>query len=87
MTDLSLRLREIVAETIKGCPLPPEKMTDELSLVAALGADSLEGIEIGISAEEEFGISLSDDDLDQIQTVGDLVATVEAHLAAKEARP
>lgn len=85
-SNLSFRLCEIVAETIKGCPLSPEKMTDEMSLVAQLGADSLEAIMIGIAAEEEFGIDLSDDDLDRIQTVGDLVAAVEFCCARKGAR-
>lgn len=84
MTDLSLRLRELIAETIKGCPVPPEAMTDDMHLVNTLGADSLEGVELGITVEEEFGIELSDEAMDEIKTVGDLVVAVDARLVAKE---
>ncbi|WP_070001181.1 acyl carrier protein [Cellulosilyticum sp. I15G10I2] len=38
-----------------------------------LGADSLDLFEIVMAIEEEFGISISNEDVEQIQTAGDAV--------------
>lgn len=38
-----------------------------------LGADSLDLFEIVMAMEEEFGISISNEDVEQIQTAGDAV--------------
>ena len=46
----------------------------------ALGADSLGLVELSMAAEEEFGIAISDADLEAIRTVADLVALVDRKL-------
>lgn len=38
-----------------------------------LGADSLDVAELIMSFEEEFNIEISDDDIEKIRTVGDIV--------------
>ncbi|MDF2615219.1 MAG: acpP [Clostridia bacterium] len=38
-----------------------------------LGADSLDLFEIVMALEEEFGVSISNEDVEQIQTAGDAV--------------
>ncbi len=48
-----------------------------------LGFDSLDLAEMVYSIEEEFGITVSDDSTDSIQTVGDTVGYIETALAAK----
>lgn len=83
MNDISLRIREIISETVKGCPVAPEKVKDDMLLREGLGADSLEGVELAITIEEDFGIELSDEAMEEILTVGDLVAAVEARVAGK----
>ncbi|MBR3620361.1 MAG: acyl carrier protein [Clostridia bacterium] len=44
-----------------------------------LGAGSLDMIDLAMSIEDEFGIELSDDVLEDISTVGDLAKYVVAH--------
>ena len=44
-----------------------------------LGAGSLDMIDLAMSIEDEFGIKLSDDVLEDISTVGDLAKYVAAH--------
>ena len=48
----------------------------------SLGIDSLSFIEFMFKIEEEFGISVSDEDLKGIKTLGDLERHVAAALAA-----
>jgi acyl carrier protein len=48
-----------------------------------LGFDSLDLAEMVYSIEEEFGITVSDESTDSIQTVGDTVGYIETALAAK----
>lgn len=58
-------------------------------LFAELGADSLDAVEITMVMEDEFRISISDDEAEPFgdrhehKTVGDWVELVEAKLAAK----
>jgi len=48
----------------------------------ALGIDSLSFIEFMFKVEEEFGVSVSDEDLKAIKTLADLERQVAAALAA-----
>lgn len=41
-----------------------------------LGLDSLDHIELGMALEEEFGIEITDEHLEEAETVGDLVRLV-----------
>lgn len=83
MTDLSLRCRELIAASIAGCPKAPEAMEASDDLREDLTADSLDAIEMAMSAEEEFGIALTDEAMAEIRTVGDFIAAVEARVVAK----
>ena len=46
-----------------------EKIKSEASFVDALGADSLDTVELIMQLEEEFGIEIPDDDAEKITTV------------------
>lgn len=46
-------------------------------IVEDLGADSLDMIEMLMSLEEEFGISVPDDQVASLKTVKDIVAFIE----------
>ncbi len=52
-------------------------ITLENDLVADLGADSLDAVEIIMNLEEEFDITVPDVDASQIKTVGDIVKLIE----------
>ena len=45
----------------------------ESKLIEDLGADSLDLIELVMSCEDEFGISLPDEEIAKFKTVGDIV--------------
>lgn len=56
----------------------PDKVTRATSFVNDLGADSLDTVELVMSFEDEFEISIPDEDAEKIQTVGDAIDYVKA---------
>jgi acyl carrier protein len=55
------------------------EVTDEASFIDDLGADSLGIVELVMALEEEFGISIPDEDAEGIKTVGDAVSYISAN--------
>ena len=64
------KMKEIIAENLS-CDL--DKVTMEADLAEDLGADSLAAVELSMALEEEFGVTIADEDLPNMKTVGDLV--------------
>ena len=55
-----------------------DEITEEKEVVKDLGADSLDVVEMLMSLEEEFGITVPEEDAVNIKTVGDIVKAIEA---------
>lgn len=55
-----------------------DKITMESKLVEDLGADSLDTVEMLMTLEEEFGISIPDEDAIKLKTVGSIVEVIDA---------
>lgn len=53
------------------------EITDEKELVKDLGADSLDAVELIMAIEEDFGVTISDEDGSNVKTVGDIVKLIE----------
>src|SRR5216117_3235314 len=53
------------------------KLTATLSLREDLGLDSLSIIELLYRIEEAFNLSIPDEDLEKLQTVGDVITYIE----------
>ncbi len=53
------------------------KITLNASIIDDLDADSLDLVDMVMSLEEEFDIEISDEHIDIIKTVGDLVKYIE----------
>lgn len=53
-----------------------DKVMPAADLRRDLGADSLDTVELIMALEEEFNISIKDEDAEKIRTVGDAVKTV-----------
>jgi acyl carrier protein len=51
----------------------PDKVSKETSFVNDLGADSLDTVELVMEFEDEFEISIPDEDAEKIQTVGNAI--------------
>ena len=53
-----------------------EKIKEDSRLIEDLGADSLDMIEMLMSLEEEFGITVPDDKVEGLKTVENIVAFI-----------
>lgn len=70
------KVKEIIVKELK---VEAEKVTLEASLKDDLGADSIDAVEVIMSLEDEFGISIDDETAEGIKTVKDLVDYIEAN--------
>lgn len=57
--------------------IDPETITMDTSLIDDLGADSLDVVELIMSLEDLFGITISDDEAAQLTTVRKIVDYLE----------
>jgi len=71
------RVIEIIVEQLG---VSEEEVTLEASFVDDLGADSLDLVELIMALEEEFGLEISDEDAEKIQTVHDVVNYITEHV-------
>jgi acyl carrier protein len=55
----------------------PETITMETNLIDDLGADSLDVVELIMSLEDMYGISITDEDAAQLYTVSKIVDYLE----------
>lgn len=68
------KVAELVSEQL-GISKDSVKM--ESNILEDLGADSLDVIEMLMTLEEEYGISIPDEKISQIKTIGEIVALIE----------
>lgn len=68
------KVREIICKQLS---VKPEQATEEANIAEDLGADSLDLVEILMSLEDEFGISIPDEAIPEIKTIKDVVAYIE----------
>ncbi|MBQ9937085.1 MAG: acyl carrier protein [Oscillospiraceae bacterium] len=52
----------------------------ESNIIDDLGADSLDLVDAIVTFNDEFGVDIPDEDLESIQTVGDIVKYIEANM-------
>ena len=68
------KVREMLAKQLN---LSQDKITLESDFVKDLGADSLDVVELLISLEDDYGISIPEDDIVNVKTVKDIVEMIE----------
>lgn len=68
------RIKEIAAEAL-GADV--DTMAAETSFKEDLGADSLDLFEMVMTLEEEFNVEIPSEDLEQIQTIGDVESYIQ----------
>ena len=68
--------KEILKDTMD---IDESKITLDAKLKEDLELDSLDSVELIMSAEEEFGIEIPDEDVMNFKTVNDIVNYIEEH--------
>ena len=53
------------------------EVTPDFNIKDELGADSVDVMEFILTVEDEFGIEISDEDIDRLTTVADVVTYIE----------
>ena len=75
--SVAQKVMDIIVEQLK---VSPEEVTPEASFIEDLGADSLDLVELIMAMEEEFGLEISDEDAEKIQTVQDAIQYITEHV-------
>jgi len=70
------KIKKIICEQLE---VSEEDVVPGASFVDDLGADSLDQVELIMAMEEEFGISISDEEAEKIVTVKDAIDYIEQH--------
>ena len=73
-------LREVAVEVLS---VEPDTVVEDARFKEDLDADSLDLVELVMGLEERFDISVPEEDLENVGTVGQAVDLVLAKLAAK----
>ena len=69
-------MKKIVVDTLN-CE---DKVTMEASLTEDLEADSLDAVELNMALEDACGVSIPDEELAKLKTVGDIYNYITAHI-------
>ncbi|MBS4008151.1 MAG: acyl carrier protein [Clostridium sp.] len=74
--DFFAKVKGLISEQLG---VDESEMTKETSF-EELNADSLDIVELVMAIEEEFKLEISDEEVEKIKTVGDVVRYIEAHV-------
>jgi acyl carrier protein len=68
--------KQIISLVAEKLGKKPEEIKSTSRLVEDLGADSLDVVELIMAFEDEFGISLPDEDVAKMKTIGDVTTYI-----------
>ena len=74
MSDVSERVKQVVARTLK---VDPSRVTDDSRFVEDLGAESMQSIELVAALEEEFDIEMDEQAALAVKSVGNAVQFIQ----------
>ena len=63
----------------KVCEILADKFDADASTKEDLNADSLDVVELMMDLEENFGVTIEDEEAAKMSTIGDIVNYIEAH--------
>lgn len=72
--DVFERIRSLLAEQLD---LEEDSITMESNILEDFEADSLDVVDMVMSLEDEFGVEIPDEEVENLHTVGDVVRYVE----------
>ncbi|MCR5704099.1 MAG: acyl carrier protein [Eubacterium sp.] len=70
------QIKEMIVEELG---VDEAQVTENVSFKEDLGADSLDLFELVMRIEDEFGVKIPTEDLEKINTVGDVLKYIEEH--------
>ena len=68
------KVQSMLAEALN---IPVSKVTPEAEIIADLGAASLDVVELLSRLEDEFGVTIPDEDVEGLKTVADVANELE----------
>mgnify|MGYP001265826876 CR=1 FL=1 len=77
MANVAERVKKIIVDKLG---VDEGEVTPEANFIQDLGADSLDTVELIMEFEKEFDVSIPDEQAEKIQTVGQAVEYLEAHI-------
>ena len=57
-----------------------EEVTEDARLIEDLAVDSLDAVELSLALEEQFSLSVEDHEIEQLQTVSDVITLIQGKL-------
>ena len=72
------KVKNIIAEQLSA---NVEEITMETSMMKDLDADSLDAVEIMMALEDEFGVTIPDEDAEGFKNIGDIVSYLESKIS------
>ena len=73
--DTYSKVVSIIAEQLG---ISEESINISSDVVKDLGADSIDIVQLLMAMENEFGVTVSEDDADKLKTVGDIVSLIDS---------
>ena len=73
--DIFEKVKELIAEQLD--VEDKDSIAMESSITDDLGADSLDVVDLVMALEDEFGVEIPEDQVENIKTVGDIVKYIE----------
>ena len=70
------KVKEIIADQLS---VKVDDIKETTNIAEELGADSLDLVEILMSLEDEFGVSIPDEAIPEIKTIKEIVDFIESH--------
>ena len=71
------KIKEMIASQLA---IPVEQVTEEKEIVKDLGADSLDIVEMLMTLEEEYNITIPEEETVDSKTVGDIAAVLSKYV-------
>ena len=78
--DHEKRVLEVIGDV---CGVDPATLSPETQLVADLGIDSARALHLLVKLEDELEVEVSDQEVEEMRTVGNILEFIGRHAAAK----
>jgi len=75
--DLNDQVKKLIVEQLG---VDESQITPDAHFIDDLGADSLDTVELILSLEETFNISIPDEDAEKLETVGKAMEYIAGHI-------